>query len=151
VTIMPLTIQTAAPDFSAVDQNGTTRTLADYKGKWLLLYFYPKDFTPGCTTEACQLRDYFAELTSKVSIVGISTDSTASHAKFSKKYELPFTLLADPDKKMINRYGVNGIVFSKRTSFLIDPFGRIAKIYTRVKPETHAAEILADMADFAKT
>ena len=117
----------------------------DFSGHWTLVYFYPKDFTPGCTTEACSLRDNFAELQKKVTVIGVSADSADSHAKFKAKYQLPFELIADPDKKIIQAYGVDGLIFPKRTSFLINPQGKIAKIYEKVNPSTHAAQILTDL------
>lgn len=143
-----------APDFSLPDQNGDSHALSDYRGSWVLVYFYPRDDTPGCTKEACAIRDNFpsfGELDARV--LGISTDSVASHKKFEQKYELPFTLLADEGKEVVNRYGVwvTKINFgreykgTKRSSFLIDPQGNIAKIYKSVKPEKHAAQVLADL------
>ena len=135
-----------APDFNIPDQDGKLHALSDYKGKWLLIYFYPKDFTPGCTQEACSLRDNFSELKEKVLILGISPDSVASHKKFSKKYALPFTLLSDPDRKTIKDYGADGLIFAKRTSFLINPKGLIEKIFEKVDPSTHAKEILANFS-----
>lgn len=134
-----------APDFSAQDQDGQFHSLKDFKGKWLLLYFYPKDFTPGCTTEACSLRDNFGELQKLVTIVGVSTDSVGSHKKFADKYQLPFMLLADEDKKMTQVFRTDGFIFNKRTSFLVGPDGTIRKIYEKVKPEQHAAEIITDL------
>ena len=147
---MTVNINSKAPDFSAIDQNGVPHTLNEYAGNWLLLYFYPKDFTPGCTTEACQMRDHFLELKSQVKIVGVSADSAESHNKFVKKYELPFTLLADPEKKILKAYGTDGILFGKRTSFLINPRGIIVKIYEKVKPDVHAREVLEDMQELKK-
>jgi peroxiredoxin Q/BCP len=144
---MKLTEGIQAPDFSAPDQNGQTHSLQDYSDKWLLLYFYPKDFTSGCTTEACSLRDNFGELQKLVNVVGVSTDSVDSHKKFANKYRLPFTLLADDDKKITKAYGTDGFIFNKRTSFLIGPDGIIRKIYEKVKPDQHAAEILKDLKD----
>ncbi|MBI3577258.1 peroxiredoxin [Candidatus Gottesmanbacteria bacterium] len=142
---MKLLVGNHAPEFSAPDQNGKIHTLADYKGKWVLLYFYPKDFTSGCTVEACSIRDNFKELSKLVTVLGVSADSVASHKKFIAKHELPFTLLADPERKVINAYGTNGIIFTKRTSFLIDARGIIAKIYEKVNPATHVSEILSDL------
>lgn len=135
-----------APDFSLKDQNGKIHKLADYKDKWLLLYFYPKDFTSGCTTEACSLRDNFGELKEKVDILGVSADNVESHKKFSDKYSLPFLILADINKKVINAYGANGLLFTKRVSFLINPKGVIEKVYNKVNPETHASQILEDFS-----
>ena len=141
-----------AQDFTLPDQNGKERSLSDYKGKWVILYFYPKDQTPGCTTEACSFRDANESLLAKDAVViGISADTVASHADFIAKYNLPFTLLADTDKKVINAYhawgkkvfGVEGIL---RKTFIIDPKGRIAKEYPRVTPAEHATQILNDLA-----
>ena len=145
---------TKAPDFSLPDQEGKTHTLSDYEGRYVLLYFYPKDDTPGCTKEACALRDAFPDFANLDGVVlGISPDTVKSHKKFAEKYGLPFTLLADPEKSVVNAYGVWGKkrfmgreyegVF--RASFLIDPSGTIAKAYESVKPEAHAAEVLADL------
>lgn len=144
-----------APAFSLPDQTGTERSLSEYAGKWVLLYFYPKDDTPGCTLEACQIRDQFQDFASIGAVVlGVSTDSVSSHAKFAKKYELPFTLLADENKEVVGKYGVFGekkfmgrtYMGTMRTSFLIRPDGTIAKVYEKVKPETHAAEVIADLS-----
>ena len=143
-----------APTFALLDQNGTEHALASLHGKWVLLYFYPKDDTPGCTKEACAIRDSFPSFdTSKVTVLGVSPDSVKSHKKFAEKYHLPFMLLADENKEVVNAYGVWGKkkfmgreydgVF--RTSFLISPDGKIEKVYEGVKPETHAAEVLADL------
>ncbi len=148
-----------APVFSLLDQDGKTRSLADYAGKWVLLYFYPKDDTPGCTTEACGFRDKLPKFKKgKVEVLGASVDSVKSHGKFATKFKLPFTLLSDPEKTLVSDYGVwqkkkfmgreyMGIV---RWSFLIDPKGRIAKIYDKVKPAEHPAEVLADVAAMQK-
>ena len=130
--------------------------MSERKGQWTILYFYPKDDTPGCTTEACTLRDNFPKFKkTKAAILGISTDSNASHKKFADKYGLPFTLLADEDKTVVNKYGVWGeksmygrkYMGTMRTSFLIDPQGKIAKIYEKVKPERHADEVLEDLKE----
>ncbi len=142
-----------APAFNLSDQSGKTHTLKDYAGRWLLIYFYPKDSTPGCTIEACAIRDNATDFKkSKIAILGVSTDSITSHEKFARKYQLPFPLLADIDKEMVEAYGVwgekkfmgrtyNG---TRRMSFLINPAGKIAKIYSEVKPKEHAGEVLAD-------
>lgn len=144
----------SAPAFSLPDQKGILHTLKEYRGKWVVLYFYPKDDTPGCTVEACQFRDNFPKFKrSKAVVLGVSADSIKKHDKFVKKYDLPFTLLADEEKEVVNLYGVwakkkfmgreyMGIL---RTSFLINPEGKIAKVYENVKPETHAAEVLMDI------
>ena len=134
-----------APAFSAVDQYGTVQTLQDYHGKWLLLYFYPKDDTPGCTKEACGFRDNFSVLGDRVTILGVSKDSAESHTKFAEKYTLPFPLLADPDQLLIAAYGVDGVTLPKRVSFLLDDQGRIAKIYDKVDCDVHAAQVLEDV------
>jgi peroxiredoxin Q/BCP len=136
-----------APNFKLPDANGKVHSLSEYKGKWLLMYFYPRDNTPGCTKEACSFRDNFSKLKRAVEIVGVSGDSVKSHKNFSEKYSLPFTLLADPEKAIIKKYGTEGIIFAKRTSFLINPKGVIEKIYEKVNPSTHAEEIINDLAE----
>jgi len=147
-----------APDFTLTDQNGTPQTLSKYHGKWVLLYFYPKDDTPGCTKEACAIRDSYPDFKKLgITVLGVSTDDEESHKKFAAKYELPFTLLADPDKHVVTAYGVYGkkkfagheYVGTSRTSFLIDPTGKIAKVYESVQPEIHADEVLRDLPIFA--
>jgi thioredoxin-dependent peroxiredoxin len=151
---MPLTEGSPAPDFTAPDQDGNICSLADFAGSWLLLYFYPQDDTPGCTTEACSLRDTFSEFQKRgVAIVGVSTDPVKSHREFADKYSLPFTLLADERTAIVNSYGVwqektmfgHTYMGTVRSSFLIDPHGVIRKIYPRVKPDEHVAEILKDL------
>lgn len=143
-----LSEQTQAPDFALPDQNGTMHSLQDYKGKWVLVYFYPKDDTPGCTKEACSMRDHYAELQKVVTVLGISSDSVESHKQFIEKYQLPFTLLADQEKKVIKEYGAEGTPFTKRISYLINPVGIITKTYPNVQPDQHAEEILRDMKAF---
>jgi len=139
-----LKINDQAPAFQAPDQNGKIHALADYAGRWVLLYFYPRDNTPGCTTEACSLRDNYAGFKKLDAVVlGVSTDSIASHDKFAAKFSLPFTLLSDTDKTIVRAYGANGIV--RRISYLIDPAGKIAKSYGHVRPSEHAAEVLKDI------
>lgn len=147
---MKLTVGMSAPDFSAPDQSDKNHSLGDFTGRWLLLYFYPKDFTSGCTTEACNFRDNFAKLSKFVTILGVSGDSVESHKKFAEKYTLPYLLLADPERKIIADYGTNGIIFTKRTSFLINPKGIIAKIYDRVDPQKHALQIMNDITELTK-
>lgn len=151
---MFLSVGQKAPAFTLQDQTGAEHKLSDYAGSWALLYFYPKDDTPGCTKEACSFRDNLPKFKKMDAVVfGISVDSVKSHAKFAEKYTLPFTLLADPDKKTVEDYGVwakkkfmgreyMGVL---RNSFLIDPKGKIAKIYETVKPELHSTEVLADL------
>ncbi len=155
---MPLTSGAAAPDFTLPDQDGKPHTLTDYRGRWVLLYFYPKDDTPGCTTEACTIRDRYTSFGSQqVAVLGVSTDTPASHKKFVGKYGLPFPLLADQEKKVVRAYGVWGkkklmgreYEGTKRMSFLIDPKGKVAKIYEDVKPASHADEVLFDRASLA--
>ena len=150
---------TVAPEFTLPDQDGKEHTLAEYQGSWVLLYFYPKDDTPGCTIEACTIRDQFKDFKTIGAIVlGVSTDTVASHKKFATAYELPFTLLADEHKEVVGTYGVFGekkfmgrtYMGTMRTSFLIDPKGRIAKIYEKVKPEKHASEVIADLKAFVR-
>ena len=145
-----------APSFTLADQEGKEHSLADYKGKWVLLYFYPKDDTPGCTIEACTIRDQFKGFTKIGAVVlGVSTDSVASHKKFAQKFDLPFTLLADVTKEVVGAYGVFGekmmmgrtYMGIRRTSFLIDPAGKVAKVYEKVRPEAHAAEVIADLKE----
>ncbi len=147
---MILKIKDQAPDFSIPDQDGKIHSLNEFAGKWLLIYFYPKDFTSGCTTEACSLRDNFEKLNKLVTILGVSGDSVESHKKYIEKYTLPFTLLADPNKELIKAYGADGLIFGKRTSFLIDPAGKIVKIYDHVDPQTHAGQILKDLTVLQK-
>lgn len=119
-------------------------------GKWTLLYFYPKDFTSGCIKEACNFRDNFNELSKKITIIGVSADSDASHKKFTDQYHLPFSLIADPDKQFIRAYGADGLLFARRTSFLIDDKRVIRKIYNRVNPATHASDIQTDLSCMIK-
>ncbi len=154
-----LTVGTQAPDFTLMDQNGAAHSLSGKHGSWVLLYFYPKDDTPGCTKQACAIRDNFPLFTKlKCTVFGISIDSEKSHKKFEEKYTLPFTLLADTEKEVVTAYGVWGAKKfmgrtydgTLRTSFLIDPDGNIAKVYEKVKPEAHAEEVLADLVSFQK-
>jgi peroxiredoxin Q/BCP len=148
---MVLQANQPAPDFELYDQDGKPHRLKDYRGERVLLYFYPKDDTPGCTTEACNFRDDFsAYRDAGVTILGISPDSQESHAKFSEKYQLPFTLLADPDHQVCEAYGVWGTkqMFGKeyegvfRTTFLIDPEGQIEEVFEKVKPDVHSQQVL---------
>ncbi|MBI3619040.1 peroxiredoxin [Candidatus Peregrinibacteria bacterium] len=143
---MALTKGDRAPAFEALDQAGKIHTLQEYRGQWLLLYFYPKDDTPGCTAEACGLRDRFGDLQKLAAIIGVSADDIESHSKFVQKYSLPFTLLADPEKRILGAYGV-GSDFKKRVSFLIDPAGVIRQIYEKVDPEKHVAEVVQNLRD----
>ncbi|KKT86822.1 MAG: Alkyl hydroperoxide reductase/ Thiol specific antioxidant/ Mal allergen [Microgenomates group bacterium GW2011_GWA1_Microgenomates_45_10] len=150
---MKLKIKSKAPEFKLSDQDGKAHSLKDYKDKWVLLYFYPKDDTPGCTKEACSIRDNLPDFKKlKISVLGVSVDSVKSHKKFAGKYSLPFTLLADEKKEVVKKYGVwakkkfmgREYMGTMRTSFLINPAGKIAKIYENVKPELHVEEVLKD-------
>jgi peroxiredoxin Q/BCP len=141
-----------APAFTAPTNGGGAASLTDFKGKKVILYFYPRDDTPGCTKEACGFRDHFAEFKKRGAVVlGVSTDPPKSHDKFVEKFKLPFPLLADSDKKIVQAYGVWGeksfmgrkYMGTHRMTFLIDETGRIKKIWPKVKPEEHAEEILA--------
>ncbi|HXT40556.1 MAG TPA: thioredoxin-dependent thiol peroxidase [Candidatus Angelobacter sp.] len=141
-----------APEFTAGANGGGTVSLADFKGKHVVLYFYPRDDTPGCTKEACAFRDNFAALRKEGAVVlGISVDSVKAHDKFVKKFRLPFTLVSDEDKKIVEAYGVWGekqfmgrkYLGTHRVTFLIGPDGRIKRIWPQVKPEEHAEEVLA--------
>lgn len=143
-----------APGFALPDQNGVEHSLGQYAEKWVVLYFYPKDDTPGCTVEACSFRDHFADLKKAgATILGVSVDPVKKHAKFVEKYALPFTLLADESKEVVEAYGVWGkkrfmgreYMGTNRVTFLIDPKGVIVKIYENVKPSEHVQEILDDM------
>lgn len=149
---MILEVNTKAPDFTLMDEEGVTRSLSDYLGKAVVLYFYPKDDTPGCTKEACSFRDdYSIYRQAGVVVLGVSPDAVKSHLKFKEKYQLPFTLLADVDHKVCELYGVWGRkkymgreydgVF--RTTYLIGPDGMIKKVFPNVKPDGHSAEVLA--------
>ena len=145
-----------APDFSLKDVDGKPHALADYKGRWLVLYFYPKDDTPGCTTEACSLRDAATELSElDADIVGVSADDAKSHGKFVAKYHLNFTLLSDPDKKVIEAYGAWGKkMFGKegilRKTFIISPDGQVVKAYGRVTPLGHGDQVVDELKRLQK-
>jgi peroxiredoxin Q/BCP len=142
---------TVAPNFAAKDANGEPVRLKDLRGQKVVLYFYPKDDTPGCTKEACSFRDAFSDYKKRgIKVLGVSVDSEASHKKFTAKYKLPFTLLADPDHSIADAYGVYGekkfmgrtYLGVKRITFLIDEKGKIKKVFEKVKPEEHAREVL---------
>lgn len=141
----------AAPSFRLQDQNGRWVSLDEQRGRWVVIYFYPKDATPGCTTEACEFRDnVFAFREAGAVILGISVDDVASHASFAGEHSLPFPLLADTDKRVTKAYGVLyralGIMeLARRETFLVDPQGRIAKRYADVDPKIHARQVLADL------
>ena len=143
-----------APDFTLSDQSGKTHSLSDFRGQWVIVYFYPKDLTPGCTTEACNFRDDFPSFQKlNTAILGISKDSVKRHATFAEKYKLPFLLLSDESGDVCEQYGVwqeksmygkkyMGIV---RSTYLIDPEGVIARVYSKVKVKDHASELLQDL------
>jgi peroxiredoxin Q/BCP len=141
-----------APAFTTIATDGSTIRLGDFAGKWVVLYFYPKDDTPGCTKEACGFRDVYAQLQKKGAVVlGVSADSAKSHAKFTEKFKLPFPLLADETREIVQAYGVWGektfmgrkYFGIHRVTFLIGPDGRVKAVWPKVKPEEHAAEVLA--------
>jgi peroxiredoxin Q/BCP len=139
-----------APGFELKDQDGKVHALEDYRDGWVALYFYPKDDTPGCTTEACEFRDnIFAFNRIGCKILGVSLDDETSHKAFSEKHGLPFPLLADTEGTTAEAYGVKGdymgMTIAKRQTFLIDPEGRIAKHYEKVDPDTHSQQVLADL------
>lgn len=151
-----LNIGDTPKDFSLLDQNGNPHSLKKYKGKWVVLYFYPKDDTPGCTKEACSFRDSYTELQKlNVTILGVSKDSVKSHKKFAEKYNLNFSLLSDEEHKVIGEYGAwgkkkfmgreyDGII---RMTYLIDKKGKIAKIYPKVNPLNHSTQIIDDLSN----
>jgi peroxiredoxin Q/BCP len=143
--------KTKAPDFELLDENGISHKLSHYAGAPLVLYFYPKDDTPGCTKEACNFRDdYSAFEKANTKILGVSTDSVKSHKKFKEKYHLPFPLLSDPDHKVVEQYGVwtekqmmgKKFMGIARTTYLIDKNGKIARVFEGVKPAEHSREVL---------
>ena len=139
-----------APAFRLPDQHGKEQALADYRGRWVVLYFYPKDDTPGCTKEACAFRDDLHKLSKLgAQVLGVSVDDSASHAQFAEKYHLPFPLLADAGGRVANSYGAlrNFGLFriAKRYTFLIDPEGRLAKAYLQVDTSRHSQEIIEDL------
>lgn len=142
-----------APAFSLADQSGKTRTLAEFRGKWVVLYFYPKDDTPGCTEEACKFRDDIFTLNQMdAQVIGVSLDDSASHAQFAKKYSLPFPLLADPSGAVTRSYGAlpQGSRYARRYTFLIDPAGKVAKVYTSVETSRHSVEVIEDLKRLSK-
>ena len=150
-----LEIGDRAPAFASVDQDGEKVSLSGFKGRKIVLYFYPKDDTPGCTREACSFRDAFADFRrKKVEVLGISVDDEKSHRKFAEKFSLPFRLVADPEKKIVQAYGVWGekslygrkYMGTHRVTYLIDEKGKIAAVWPKVKPDGHAKEILAALS-----
>ncbi|WP_297473113.1 peroxiredoxin [Ferrovum sp.] len=144
------TVGQKAPEFSVMDQNGKLQKLSDYQGKWLVLYFYPKDETPGCTTEACAYRDDIHKIQNLgAAVVGVSIDDASSHAEFADKHHLPFPLLADKEGTVARSYGSErtllGYKLARRNTFIIDPTGRIAKVYVNVDAEANPREVIADL------
>ncbi len=147
-----LGVGSVAPDFTLQDQYGQVQSLADYRGRWVVLYFYPRDDTPGCTAEACAFRDDIRQLKNlQVAVLGVSLDSVDSHRRFADKHALPFPLLADPKGRVAAAYNalwaVGPIRFARRHSFIIDPGGRIARIYRSVKPGGHSDQVIRDLLD----
>jgi len=147
-----LDVGSRAPEFELSDQDGQLHSLEDYRDQWVVLYFYPKDETPGCTTEACEFRDnIFAFRDLNAQILGVSLDDAASHKAFAEKHGLPFPLLADVDGATSTAYGVKtrmfGMTVAKRQTFIIGPDGSIAKHYEKVKPDEHSRQVLADLSE----
>ncbi|NJN85726.1 MAG: peroxiredoxin [Leptolyngbyaceae cyanobacterium SL_7_1] len=143
---MALSVGTKAPAFTVNDTQGNAVSLADFAGKTVVLYFYPKDDTPGCTKEACGFRDAYGDYQGKdVVVLGVSMDNEASHQAFTQKFNLPFPLLADVDGLLTNSYDVSGGGYSKRVTYVIDGEGTIIKVYESVKTDSHAADILAEL------
>jgi len=145
-----LKIDTMAPSFELEDQVGKSHLLSDYQGQWVVLYFYPKDDTPGCTTEACAFRDEYKVLSAlNTQVLGVSMDSTESHAEFAEKYSLPFPLLADIDGKVANQYGslasLGPIKFAKRHTIIISPEGKVKKVYRSVNATRHSQQVIKDL------
>jgi len=148
VMVNLLKIGTKAPDFEAVDQNGKTVRLADFKGNPVVLYFYPKDDTPGCTAEACNFRDNMDKFQEKgVKVLGVSVDGDKSHKKFEQKYNLNFTLVSDSKKDITKKYGVLGERTASRVTYILDKDGKIVHIYPKVSPKEHAVEVLNKMSE----
>lgn len=155
---MTLALGDPSPSFELPDAEGNVVKLQDMQGKWVVLYFYPRDNTPGCTKEACGFRDAYADYqNSNIVVLGVSTDDAKSHAKFVTKHNLPFPLLIDEGGAIASSYGSYGLkkfmgkeyMGITRSTFIIDPKGKIAKIYRKVKPEPHAQEVLADIAELS--
>ncbi|MEH2127990.1 peroxiredoxin [Nostoc sp.] len=141
---MPLAVGTDAPAFTAKDTNGNTVSLSDFAGKTVVLYFYPKDDTPGCTKQACSFRDAQSQYQGKdIVILGVSADDEVSHQAFTQKYNLNFPLLADSDKSLIKAFDVDGGGYAKRVTYVIDPNGKITHVDSAVNTTTHASDVLA--------
>ncbi len=147
-----LAIGEPAPEFELSDQDGQLHSLEDYRDQWVVLYFYPKDETPGCITEACEFRDnIFAFKRMNAQILGVSLDDVESHKKFAENHDLPFPLLADVDGRTSDAYGVKtrrlGFHYAKRQTFIIDPEGKLAKHYEKVDPKSHSKQVIADLGE----
>lgn len=143
-----LKVGQSAPDFTSVDQNGLEVKLSGFLGSPVVVYFYPRDNTPGCTTEACNFRDNYAEYEKAgVKVLGISVDSQKSHKNFSDKYQLNFTLVADNSKEIAEKYGVLGARSASRVTYLIDSEGKVAHVYPKVSPREHAVEVLSKLRE----
>ena len=150
-TPAPPSVGTTAPDFRLQDQNGKWHTLDEYAGKWVVLYFYPKDGTPGCTKEVCKYRDEIEKVRAAgAEVLGVSVDDVASHEKFAKEHNVPFPLLADSDNSTAKAYGVLtskfGFTFARRDTFVIDPQGKVAKYYQDVDPEKNVEQVIQDLS-----
>lgn len=144
---MTLSVGTTAPAFSTVDDEGNSVSLSDFKGKTVVLYFYPKDDTPGCTKQAQSFRDSFTEYQSKdLVVLGVSMDDRESHQKFKEKYDLPFKLLVDSDGTITKAYDVDGGGYAKRVTYIIDENGAISKVDSNVNTSTHAADVLSSIS-----
>jgi peroxiredoxin Q/BCP len=143
---MPLSVGTEAPSFTAKDTNGNTVSLSDFKGKTVVMYFYPKDDTPGCTKQACSFRDAQSQYQSKdIAVLGVSADDEASHQAFTQKFNLNFPLLVDTDKSLIKAYDVDGGGYAKRVTYVIDGDGKISKVDSDVNTSTHAEDVLKSL------
>jgi thioredoxin-dependent peroxiredoxin len=144
---MALSVGDTAPNFTVKDTTGNTVTLANLAGQPVVMYFYPKDDTPGCTKQACSFRDNYAQYTSKgITVFGVSMDDESSHQAFTAKFDLPFPLLADTDGAIAKAYDVEGGGYAKRVTYVIGADGKISHVYTTVKTDTHATDVLADIA-----
>jgi len=153
-SIAGLKVGDKAPNFSLQDQNNITHSLSYYEGQWVVLYFYPKDDTPGCTTQACDFRDAVKRIIASKSVVfGLSLDSVESHKLFAEKYNLPFSLLADETREVSELYdSLHKLLgYAKRNTFIVDPKGNIAKIYLSVDPKTHSEMVLSDLSSLQKS
>ncbi len=144
---MPISVGEPAPEFSLSDENGKMHSLSQYRGQKIVVYFYPKDDTPGCTKEACGIRDEFSSFVdNQIVVFGISYDNASSHRKFKKKFDIPFHLLSDENKSVSKLYGADGTFFPSRKTYLIDEDGKLLKIYDKVNVLNHAEDILRTFA-----